>query len=81
MLAFPSVRNKYFASCAIRYLHWDDYFMAVAFLSAERSKDPSKQVRALVQQAGVSCSKHLVKTDFRALKQAWFDATRQCTKA
>jgi hypothetical protein len=26
------------------YLCWDDYFMAVAFLSAERSKDPNKQV-------------------------------------
>ena len=29
-----------------RYLSWDDYFMALAFLSAERSKDPNKQVRA-----------------------------------
>ena len=26
------------------YLSWDDYFMAVAFLSAGRSKDPNKQV-------------------------------------
>lgn len=25
------------------YLSWDDYFMAVAFLSAQRSKDPNKQ--------------------------------------
>lgn len=29
----------------LRYLSWDDYFMALAFLSAQRSKDPSKQVR------------------------------------
>lgn len=29
-----------------RYLSWDDYFMALAFLSAERSKDPNKQVSA-----------------------------------
>ena len=29
------------------YLSWDDYFMAVAFLSAQRSKDPSTQVRVL----------------------------------
>ena len=29
-----------------RYLSWDDYFMSVAFLSAERSKDPNKQVSA-----------------------------------
>ena len=28
------------------YLEWDDYFMAVAFLSAMRSKDPSTQVGA-----------------------------------
>ena len=29
---------------SFRYLEWDDYFMALAFLSAQRSKDPSKQV-------------------------------------
>ncbi|KAL3824863.1 hypothetical protein ACJIZ3_020892 [Penstemon smallii] len=28
------------------YLSWDDYFMAIAFLSAERSKDPNRQVGA-----------------------------------
>ena len=27
------------------YLQWEDYFMAVAFLSAQRSKDPNSQVR------------------------------------
>lgn len=26
-----------------RYLTWEEYFMAVAFLSAQRSKDPNKQ--------------------------------------
>ena len=26
------------------YLGWDDYFMAVAVLSAFRSKDPNRQV-------------------------------------
>ncbi|KAH7859162.1 hypothetical protein Vadar_032346 [Vaccinium darrowii] len=25
------------------YLSWDDYFMAIEFLSAERSKDPNRQ--------------------------------------
>ncbi|KAF4377819.1 hypothetical protein G4B88_031485 [Cannabis sativa] len=36
------------------YLSWDDYFMAIAFLSAERSKDPNRQVGAcLVTQNGV----------------------------
>ncbi|RYY86465.1 hypothetical protein EON63_05715 [archaeon] len=29
-------------------LHWDDYFMAVSFLSAMRSKDPSTQVGACI---------------------------------
>ena len=31
-----------------RYLKWDDYFMSVAFLSAQRSKDPNKQVGAVI---------------------------------
>ncbi|TXG54370.1 hypothetical protein EZV62_019626 [Acer yangbiense] len=36
------------------YLSWDDYFMAIAFLSAERSKDPNRQVGAcLVSQNGI----------------------------
>lgn len=30
------------------YLLWDDYFMAVALLSAQRSKDPNTQVGACV---------------------------------
>ncbi len=30
------------------YLSWDDYFMSVALLSAQRSKDPSTQVGACV---------------------------------
>jgi dCMP deaminase len=37
-------------------LSWDDYFMAVAFLSAQRSKDPNKQVGAcIVDRANVIC--------------------------
>ncbi|CAN0905964.1 Deoxycytidylate deaminase [Linum grandiflorum] len=38
-----------------RYLSWDDYFMAIAFLSAERSKDPNRQQvgACLVSQNGV----------------------------
>ncbi|MQL98372.1 hypothetical protein Taro_031077 [Colocasia esculenta] len=28
----------------IGYLSWDDYFMAIAFLSAKRSKDPNRQI-------------------------------------
>ena len=30
------------------YLQWEEYFMAVAFLSAQRSKDPNSQVGACV---------------------------------
>jgi dCMP deaminase len=30
------------------YLSWDEYFMAVALLSAQRSKDPNTQVGACV---------------------------------
>lgn len=29
-------------------LSWDDYFMSLAFLSAQRSKDPNKQVGACI---------------------------------
>lgn len=44
--AFPARRLA--LMCALlpslcSYLSWDDYFMAVAFLSAQRSKDPNKQ--------------------------------------
>ncbi|KAI8111759.1 hypothetical protein M9435_004258 [Picochlorum sp. BPE23] len=38
------------------YLSWDDYFMAVAYLSSQRSKDPNKQVGAcIVDQNNVIC--------------------------
>ena len=30
------------------YLSWDEYFMAIAKLSAKRSKDPSTQVGACI---------------------------------
>lgn len=30
------------------YLSWDEYFMAIAILSAQRSKDPSTQVGACI---------------------------------
>lgn len=33
------------------YLVWDDYFMAIAFLSAQRSKDPSTQVGVCIVNA------------------------------
>jgi dCMP deaminase len=30
------------------YLHWDEYLMSIALLSAERSKDPNTQVGACI---------------------------------
>ena len=30
------------------YINWDEYFMGIALLSAERSKDPSTQVGACI---------------------------------
>ncbi|CAD5124643.1 DgyrCDS12911 [Dimorphilus gyrociliatus] len=30
------------------YLEWSEYFMAISFLSAQRSKDPSSQVGACI---------------------------------
>ena len=30
------------------YISWDQYFMGIALLSAERSKDPSTQVGACI---------------------------------
>lgn len=47
-------RSPFDPSKRTGYLSWDDYFMAIAFLSAERSKDPNRQVGAcLVSQTGV----------------------------
>ena len=31
------------------YLEWEDYFMGVALLSAQRSKDPNTQVCLMLQ--------------------------------
>ncbi|XP_020085387.1 deoxycytidylate deaminase [Ananas comosus] len=47
-------RSPFDPSKRIGYLSWDDYFMAIAFLSAKRSKDPNRQVGAcLVSQDGI----------------------------
>ncbi|GLJ11717.1 hypothetical protein SUGI_0175330 [Cryptomeria japonica] len=44
-------RDPYDSAKREGYLTWDDYFMAIAFLSAQRSKDPNRQVGAcLVSQ-------------------------------
>ena len=31
-----------------KYINWDEYFMGIALLSAERSKDPNSQVGACI---------------------------------
>ena len=33
------------------YISWDEYFMGIAMLSAERSKDPTTQVGACIVSA------------------------------
>ncbi|XP_057786867.1 uncharacterized protein LOC131004239 isoform X2 [Salvia miltiorrhiza] len=50
----PSRQNPFDPAKRNGYLSWDDYFMAIAFLSAERSKDPNRQVGAcLVSEKGI----------------------------
>ena len=44
--------DPFLASGRSTYLSWDDYFMSVAFLSAQRSKDPNKQVGAVIVGPG-----------------------------
>jgi len=45
---------KYRVKKRADYLTWDEYFMGVAFLSAQRSKDPSTQVGACIVDANKS---------------------------
>ena len=43
------------------YISWDQYFMGIALLSAERSKDPSTQVGAcIVDEIIVFCRKGIM---------------------
>ncbi|XP_077575337.1 deoxycytidylate deaminase [Stigmatopora nigra] len=44
----PAVCNGCTTKKREDYLEWPEYFMAVAFLSAQRSKDPSSQVGACI---------------------------------
>jgi len=38
------------------YLEWNEYFMAVSFLSAMRSKDPATQVKSLERNTICDCN-------------------------
>ncbi|BAD87146.1 deoxycytidylate deaminase-like [Oryza sativa Japonica Group] len=50
----PPVQSPFDPAKREGYISWDDYFMAIAFLSAKRSKDPNRQVGAcLVSQEGI----------------------------
>ncbi|XP_051225839.1 uncharacterized protein [Lolium perenne] len=50
----PPAQDHYKITKREGFISWDDYFMAIAFLSAERSKDPNRQVGAcLVSQEGI----------------------------
>ncbi|GJM93035.1 hypothetical protein PR202_ga09552 [Eleusine coracana subsp. coracana] len=50
----PSAQSPFNPAKREGYISWDDYFMAIAFLSAQRSKDPNRQVGAcLVSQEGI----------------------------
>ncbi|GAB6907008.1 dCMP deaminase [Desulfosarcina cetonica] len=53
------------------YLTWDDYFMAVALLSAQRSKDPNTQVGACI----VNPHKHIVGVGYNGFPTGCSDDT------
>ncbi|KAG5523102.1 hypothetical protein RHGRI_035042 [Rhododendron griersonianum] len=59
---FSSVDEKIGPQCPFDpskrkgYLSWDDYFMAIAFLSAERSKDPNRQLVVTSSCQGIKFS-------------------------
>ena len=51
------------------YISWDDYFMGVALLAAERSKDPSTQVGACI----VDSDKRILSTGYNGFPQGCSD--------
>ena len=53
------------------YLSWDDYFMAVALLSAQRSKDPNTQVGACI----VNAQKRIVGVGYNGFPTGCSDET------
>ncbi len=53
------------------YISWDEYFMGVALISAQRSKDPSTQVGACI----VSAKNKIVGTGYNGLPMGCDDDT------
>ena len=51
------------------YISWDDYFMGVALLAAERSKDPNTQVGACI----VDEEKRILSTGYNGFPQGCSD--------
>ena len=51
------------------YLTWDEYFMGIAVLSAQRSKDPSTQVGACI----VSEDNHILSIGYNGTPNGWED--------
>ena len=51
------------------YINWDDYFMGVALLAAERSKDPSTQVGACI----VDANKTILSTGYNGFPKGCAD--------
>ena len=53
------------------YINWDDYFMGVALLAAQRSKDPSTQVGACI----VDSNNRILSTGYNGFPQGCSDDT------
>ena len=53
------------------YLSWDEYFMGVALLSAQRSKDPNTQVGACI----VSPNNRIISVGYNGLPYGCSDET------
>ena len=51
------------------YITWDDYFMGVAVLAAQRSKDPSTQVGACI----VDANNRIISTGYNGFPQGCSD--------
>lgn len=56
------------------YLSWDEFFMGVALLAAERSKDPSTQVGACI----VNEDKKIISTGYNGAPKGYDDDKCMC---
>ena len=56
------------------YLNWDEFFMGVALLAAQRSKDPSTQVGACI----VNEDNNIISTGYNGAPRGYSDDTCMC---